>query len=101
VLHELWHVGPRFDGDLRRLGARCYAHGSSQKRYDAHVAALSDRWLSLSPPEELYGFLRVGFSELVARHGRVFGRRVPTPKLVPLEGIGDKPLDAKPQASGH
>ena len=52
VLHELWHIGPKFDGDLRRLGARCYAHGSSQKQYDAHVAALSDRWLSLNPPED-------------------------------------------------
>ena len=39
VLHELWHIGPKFDGDLRRLGVRCYAHGSSQKQYDAHVAA--------------------------------------------------------------
>ena len=85
VLHELWHIGPKFDGDLRRLGARCYAHGSSQKQYDAHVAALSDRWLSLSPPETLYGFLRLTFSELVARHGRVFGRRLSAPKLVPLE----------------
>jgi predicted metallopeptidase len=85
ALHELWHIGPDFDGDLRRLGARCYAHGSSQKRYDAHIAALSERWLSLNPPETLYGFLRLKFSDLLARHGRVFGRRVPAPKLVPLE----------------
>ena len=85
VLHELWHIGPKFDGDLRRLGVRCYAHGSSQKQYDAHVAALSERWLSLSPPEALYGFLRLSFAELAARHGRVFGRRMPAPKLVPLD----------------
>jgi hypothetical protein len=85
VLHELWHVGPKFDGDVRRLGNRCFAHGSSQKQYDAHVEALLDRWLSFSPPEELYGFLRSNFRELSARHGRVFGRKVPTPKLVPLD----------------
>ena len=24
VLHELWHIGPKFDGDVRRLGSRCY-----------------------------------------------------------------------------
>jgi predicted metallopeptidase len=85
VLHELWHIGAKFDGDLRRLGARCYAHGASQKQYDAHVAALGDRWLSLNPPEALYAFLRLSFAETVARHGRVFGRRLPAPKLVPLE----------------
>ncbi len=85
VLHELWHIGPKFDGDLRRLGGRCYAHGSSQKQYDAHMEALFDRWLSLGPPESLYDFLRQNFHELSARHGRVWGRKVPNPKLVPLD----------------
>ena len=45
VVHELWHVGPRFDGDLRRFGGRCYAHSGSQRKYDAHVRQLVDRWL--------------------------------------------------------
>ena len=27
TLHELWHIGPKFDGDIRRLGGRCSAHG--------------------------------------------------------------------------
>ena len=85
VLHELWHIGPKFDGDLRRLHGRCYAHGSSQKQYDAHAEALLDRWLSLGPPEPLYGFLRSNFHELVSTHGRVYGRKVPNPKLVPLD----------------
>jgi hypothetical protein len=85
VLHELWHIGPKFDGDLRRLGGRCYAHGSSQKQYDAHAEALLDRWLSLGPAEALYGFLRSNFRGLVSLHGRVYGRKVPNPKLVPLD----------------
>jgi hypothetical protein len=85
VVHELWHIGPKFDGDVRRLGTRCFAHGASQKQYDAHVGALLDRWLSLGPPEELYGFLRFSFRELTARHGRVYGRKLPGPKLVPLD----------------
>ena len=84
MLHELWHIGPKFDGDLRRFGGRCFAHGSSQKHYDAHIEALLDRWLSLSPARALYDFLRPT-SASFARHGRVFGRRVPVPKLVPLD----------------
>jgi hypothetical protein len=85
TLHELWHIGPKFNGDVRRLGGRCYAHGSSQKRYDAHIEALLDRWLALDPPKPLYDFLQWHFRELTVRHGRVFGRRVPSPKLVPLD----------------
>jgi predicted metallopeptidase len=85
VTHELWHIGPKCDGDVRRLGGRCFAHGHSQKQYDAHAEALLDRWLSLGPPEPLYDFLRLKFHDLLARHGRVIGRRVPTPKLVPVD----------------
>lgn len=85
TVHELWHISPQFNGDVRRLGNRCFAHGSSQKQYDAKIEVLLDRWLALEPPESLYRFLRLNFRELTARHGRVFGRRVGTPKLVPLD----------------
>jgi hypothetical protein len=85
TLHELWHIGPKFDGDVRRLGGRCFAHGPSQKKYDAQIEMLLDRWLGLNPPESLYTFLRLKFHDLVKHHGRVCGRRVPVPKLVPLD----------------
>ena len=84
VLHELWHIGPRFDGDLRRFRGRCYAHGGSQKRDDALAERLAAKWSSLAPPESLYEFLREDFSGLVRRYGRIFGRRVRAPKLLPL-----------------
>ncbi len=84
VMHELWHIGPKFDGDVRRYRGRCFAHGSSQKRYDAHVDALVDQWLAARPPEAACVFLRHGFQELVARYGRVHGRKIPTPKLFPV-----------------
>ena len=84
VLHELWHISPAFDGDLRRHAGRCYAHGSSQRAYDAQMDRLAQRWLSLDPPEHLYEFLTVDFAELEAEHGRVVGARWPTPKLQPL-----------------
>ncbi len=85
VLHELWHVSPRFDGDLRRFGGRCYAHSASQKRYDAKVARLVQRWLSLDPPAAVYEFLRYGFRELQQRYGKIYGTRIATPKLIPVE----------------
>ena len=84
VMHELWHIGPKFDGDVRRHRGRCFAHGASQERYDAHVDALVDRWLASGPPESIHAFLRCNFRELVARDGRVYGRKIPTPKLFPM-----------------
>ena len=64
VVHELWHIGPRCDGDLRRFGGRCYAHSGSKKRYDAHVERLVERWRALGPPEPLYDFLHLRFSRV-------------------------------------
>ncbi len=85
VFHELWHIGPKFDGDLRRFGGRCYAHSGSQKRYDACVSALADRWLAREPPEQLYDFLRCDSHELVKRFGHIYGRRISTPKIIPAD----------------
>lgn len=82
VVHELWHIGPKFDGDLRRHSGRCYAHGASQKKYDEQMDALTKKWLALDPPAELYEFLRMDFRELENRYGAVYGTHVQAPKLV-------------------
>jgi hypothetical protein len=83
VVHELWHIGPRFDGDLRRHAGRCYAHGSSQRKYDAEMDRLAQRWLAADPPPHLYDFLSRDYDELRAEHGGVYGERWPAPRLLP------------------
>jgi hypothetical protein len=85
VFHELWHISPDFDGDLRRHEGRCYAHTASQKEYDAAMTHLWRRWLALAPPENLYGFLRLRFPELEQRYGAIYGMKMPHPKLLPVE----------------
>jgi predicted metallopeptidase len=84
VIHELWHISPAFDGDLRRHGGRCYAHGASQKHYDAQVDGLRRRWLDTRPDADLYGFLAGSMEDLIARHGAICGLRVARPRLIPL-----------------
>ncbi len=85
VFHELWHIGPKFDGDMRRHPGRCYAHTHSQRQYDAEMASLAACWLALRPPREVHEFLRHNFAELRRRHGVVVGTRLPEPKLIPLD----------------
>jgi predicted metallopeptidase len=81
VVHELYHVSPRFDGDIRRFPGRNYAHGSSQKRFNATVAALADRCLAAGEPSAA-GFLHSSTVELKRAHGPLVGRRVPLPRPV-------------------
>jgi predicted metallopeptidase len=82
VIHELWHVGPNCDGDLRRFHGRCYAHSRSERQYDAFCHALADRWLALNPPQPLVELLELDFDRLCLRHGRIVGQAVPVPKLI-------------------
>jgi hypothetical protein len=84
VMHELYHISPGFDGDIRRLPGHYHVHSHSQKEYDQHMDLLVDRFLATNPPEELFRFLRGGFRDLTARHGSIVGIRVPIPKLLPL-----------------
>lgn len=84
IVHELWHISPAFDGDIRRHAGRCFAHTPSQKHYDAEMDRLAQHWLSLGPPEPLWGFLRSGMDQLLARHGRIVGVKVPRPRLIPV-----------------
>ncbi|HEX4130352.1 MAG TPA: hypothetical protein VHZ24_09930 [Pirellulales bacterium] len=84
ICHELWHIGPAFDGDLRRHEhGRYYAHGPSEAEYHGQMRVLARAWLDRAPPAALCDPLRGDFRALLRRHGRVVGLRLPTPKLVP------------------
>jgi predicted metallopeptidase len=84
VLHELYHISPQFDGDIRRMHGRYHVHSHSQKEYDLQMEQFADRYLAMNPPEVLHSFLNDNFSTLSRRHGGVVGLRVPIPKLIPL-----------------
>lgn len=84
IFHELWHISPQFDGDIRRHPGRCYAHSSSQKEYDRHMAVLASRYLMKKPPAQLYRFLEPNFAQLYQQSGGIYGVRIPRPKLIPL-----------------
>lgn len=84
VLHELYHISPLFDGDIRRFEGRYHAHSSSQKEYDRLMERYVEEYLQMAPPPELMHFLQVDFSSLMRHHGRILGRKIPIPKLIPV-----------------
>ncbi|MFO0964304.1 MAG: hypothetical protein U0793_01780 [Gemmataceae bacterium] len=84
IFHELYHIGPLFDGDLRRHQGRCHLHTHSQKQYDRGMAKLAREYLATKPDPALFDFLRLNFAQLYQRHGGVEAVAVPRPKIVPL-----------------
>lgn len=85
VFHELYHIGPLFDGDIRRFDGTCYIHTGSQKAYDRRMAVFAEQYLRTKPNEELLTFLRYNFADLQQNCGAVVGLRLTIPKLIQVK----------------
>jgi predicted metallopeptidase len=85
IFHELYHISPAFDGDIRRHEGRYTIHSHSQKKYDRHMTDLAREYLQGKPDPNLHAFLRLNFAQLEDRHGAVAGIVVPRPKMIPVQ----------------
>ena len=90
VFHELYHISPTFDGDLRRHPGRYAVHSHSKDRYDAQMAELVEEYLADHPDPGVFDFLRHGYQRLWDRHGGISGVVVPRPKLLPVGWASDR-----------
>lgn len=80
VFHELYHISPAFDGDIRRFPGRNYAHGSSRRKYNELVGVLVDRYLEREG-EAQSPLLTKSMAELRTLHGSMVGRKYPAPRV--------------------
>jgi hypothetical protein len=81
LFHELYHVSPAFDGDIRRFPGKNYAHGSSRKKYNALMALMVDRYLEDPETGSGVNFLEGDMAVMRARYGSLVGRRMAAPKF--------------------
>ncbi|GFO54822.1 hypothetical protein GMSM_18290 [Geomonas sp. Red276] len=81
IFHELYHISPAFDGDIRRFPGRNYAHGSSTKSYNQYMGQLSDLYLAQLPDRSLVSFLEGNMAELRSRHRSIVARRLQAPRI--------------------
>lgn len=81
VFHELYHISPAFDGDIRRFPGKNYAHGSSRKRYNALMAKLVEGYLGKEENRERVQLLEGDMAAIRARHSAIVGRRMAAPKI--------------------
>ena len=92
IIHELYHISPQFNGDLRRFPGKNFAHGSSRESYHAAMRQLAKRYLATSPRAESFEFLKEPFGGLLKRPSGVVGFSIarPRPELVPPVGKSSK-----------
>lgn len=85
VIHELYHISPLFNGDIRRFPGKNFAHGHSREVYHAAMRRLADQYLAASPRARDHEFLERPFTELMDHPGGVVGTCIPRPKPVLLD----------------
>jgi len=76
VVHEMYHIGPAFDGDLRRFAGGNPYHTGSQKNYDRAMAAIARRYVQRTSQSDLHAFLAKDFAALDAERGPLVGTRM-------------------------
>ena len=84
VCHELYHISPEFNGDIRRFDGRYHVHSSSHEEYDREMGCLADHYMAGRPPAKHWAFLQHDFETLRSRHGQVIGVKLPIPRMVRL-----------------
>jgi hypothetical protein len=81
VFHELYHISPYFDGDIRRFPGRNYAHGPSRKQYNARMSTLVDAYIRTMESSELIDFLQGNLETLRSRYRTIVARKRRAPRM--------------------
>lgn len=83
VLHELHHISPLFNGDIRRFDGKNYAHGNSREKYDELVEVYSSEYINSTAHPELSDFLKYKYPDLRQRYGAISGDMIRLPRSRP------------------
>lgn len=78
IFHELYHISPRFDGDLRLFKGKAYQHGPSMEKYDKYMEYLVDKYLERSP--DATEFLKSNAEDLTKKVRETKIPRLPKPE---------------------
>lgn len=84
VFHELYHISPEFNGDIRRFAGRYHVHSARHDEYDREMGRFADEYMAQRPSARHWSFLQHDFQMLQSQHGQVIGMRLPIPRMIRL-----------------
>ncbi len=85
IFHELYHISPLFNGDIRRLGAKKAAHGHSKKHYDERYKSELQHYISFVESSPQHAFLSHDSQSLFRHYDSITARRMRCPRPVRLD----------------
>ncbi len=87
VLHELYHISPLFNGDIRRFPGKNFAHGNSRRHYDELIEVFANEYKRQTIHPELSDFLKYRYSELKRKYGAIYGDMIRIPRSNPCKAF--------------
>ncbi len=82
VFHELYHISPDFNGDIRRLAARKASHGNSRERFDEFFEDDLRKFYTYIEKTPYMKFLGMNARALRGSFEKVSARRMKMPKPI-------------------
>jgi len=84
IFHELYHISPEFDGDIRRVAEQKYAHGSSSLNYSKNYKKESEIFYSYIMKTKYSYFLRMKYKDIQDNFKKIKLRKIKKPKAFKL-----------------
>ncbi len=84
IFHELYHISPEFNGDIRRFGKVKASHGSSKKRYDSLFENEVERFYEYITTTPYINFLSMNTLELKNTFHKIYCSRMKQPRPVQI-----------------
>jgi len=80
IFHELFHISPLFNGDIRRMGEGKAIHGHSRDHYNTHFEHEMSDFIKKIKGTPFTKFLQLNSRELFCYFSRVTGTRMKLPR---------------------
>lgn len=82
VFHELYHINPLFNGDIRRMGRVRESHGSSRKNFDRQFEESLQSFCAHVADTPYMNFLMMDTAQLARNFSIITARRMKVPRPI-------------------
>jgi len=82
MFHELYHINPEFNGDIRRMGEFKSAHGHSRKAFEKKYIEYAETFFDKIKEAPYYNFLQMKSDDIEDRFKKIKYRRMKSIKPV-------------------
>lgn len=82
IFHELFHIHPEFNGDIRRFHHKKHAHGHSKKKFDIQFEKEVHNYMKIIHNTEFERFLKLTTREIFTHYKRVFSNKMKMPRPI-------------------